>query len=322
MGGVESLIAELERAGHLDAARAAFLRRVARGELVSVRLELQLLLYAGVLLVTGGVGILVKRHYDDLGPAAIAAALGLAAAACLLWTWRKSPPFARGEVPSPHLAYDYVLLLGLLLLGSWLAYVEYNFTLLGEAWPWHLLLVSLLCLGSAYRFDSRTVLTLALTTFAAWRGVAVTSLAAWGRATDLVRWNALGCALLFLALGWLTSRWEIKAHFQEVCAHLGLLLLFGALLSGFFVTLRRWGAEEYLWAAALALAVAVTVRLALRRGRVSWFAYAVVAGWMGFLRLVPIFDLGTFGFNLVAASALGVILLILRVRKQMREEDR
>ncbi len=316
---LESLVDCLRQAGHLDDTRAGFLRRVVRGELVSVRLELQLLLYAGVLLLTGGVAILVRNHYDSLGPVTIATALLLGSAACLAWVWRVSPPFRREAVPSPNLAFDYVLLLGLLLFASWLAYAEYSFTLLGASWPWHLLIVSLIYLAAAYRFDSRMVVSLALTTFAAWRGLAVSFPARWlGHHTpEIIRYNALGCALLFIVAGWITWHTEIKAHFEEVYGHLGLLLLFGALLAGTF----QPGNAGYLWAALLGLAVWGAIVLSLRLGRVSWFAYAVVAAWFGFLRLTFewIGSFGIIGSQVIAGSALVVIVLIFKARRLMRE---
>ena len=44
----------------------------ASDELVSVRWELRTLLYLGVLLVTAGVGLLVKENFDRIGPVAVA----------------------------------------------------------------------------------------------------------------------------------------------------------------------------------------------------------------------------------------------------------
>ncbi len=320
-GNLESLVDCLRQAGHLDDTRAGFLRRVVRGELVSVRLELQLLLYAGVLLLTGGVAILVRNHYDSLGPVTIATALFLGAAACLAWVWRVSPLFRREAVPSPNLAFDYVLLLGLLLFASCLAYAEYNFTLLGASWPWHLLIVSLIYLAAAYRFDSRMVLSLALTTFAAWRGVAVSFPARWiDHGPEVIRYNALGCAFLFLGAGWATYRAGIKAHFEEVYGHIGLLLLFAALLSGTAGS-GPMTTAEYLWTALLALAVWGAIVLSLRLGRVSWFAYAVVAAWFGFLRLTFewIGSFGIIGSQVIGGSALVVIVLIFKARRLMRD---
>ena len=116
---------------------------------------------------------------------------------------RESPAFSWDEVELPHLALDYVLLLGALLAGADLAYAEAKFTPLGDAWPWHLLVVALFYAGLAFRYDSRVLLSLALSTFAAWRGVSAARLehALWMGGEDLVRVNAAGCGLLFLARG-------------------------------------------------------------------------------------------------------------------------
>ena len=62
----------------------------------------------------------------------------MASTACLAWVIRSAPPFSWGEVESPSVAFDYVLLLGLLLPASDLAYVEAQFTLLGPRWMHHL----------------------------------------------------------------------------------------------------------------------------------------------------------------------------------------
>ena len=69
---VAAAVGRLERAGVLSAGQAARLGRVARGELVSVRAELRLLHYAGVLVLMAGVGLLVQQNLDRIGPVAIA----------------------------------------------------------------------------------------------------------------------------------------------------------------------------------------------------------------------------------------------------------
>src|SRR4029077_10919013 len=117
-------IPKLVEAGALPPEAAPRLLRVARGELVSVHWELRALLYVGVLLIPGGVGLLVKENLDRIGPVAIAVGIGLAAAAALAWVIARAPPFSWGPSPSPHLAFDYMLLLGVLLAGAELAYVE------------------------------------------------------------------------------------------------------------------------------------------------------------------------------------------------------
>ncbi|HQR68363.1 MAG TPA: hypothetical protein PLB02_13320 [Thermoanaerobaculia bacterium] len=317
---VVEAVGALREKGILGDPPASHLLRAARGELVTVRLEIRALLYLGVLLVTTGIGLFLKENHDRIGPAAIASGLGLAAAGCFLFVVRRAAPFAWGRGPDPGVAFDYVLLLGLLLVASDLAYVEVQFRLFGPHWPYHLLLVSFLCLVAAFRWDSAVALGLALTSFAAWRGVSVNILRGVlgpGRPEE-TRWNAVVCGLVFVALGLALVRAGRKPHFEEVWLNFGLLLLLGGLLSGAFGERSLWGA----WLAALAVVSAVVVWRAFRAGKTLYFAEGVVAAWLGALRLLfEMFrglPLGLAFAFVVAASAAGVLALIVAAHRRMK----
>ena len=316
---VDAVVALREK-GVLGDPPASHFLRVARGDLVSVRLEIRTLLYLGVLLLTTGVGLFLKLNHDRIGPAVIAAGLGLAAAACFVQVFRRAAPFTWGRAADPGVAFDYVLLLGLLLVASDLAYVEVQFRVFGPDWPYHLLVVSLLCLVAAFRWDSAVALGLALTSFAAWRGVAVNVLRGAlgpGRPEE-TRWNAIVCGLLFVSLGVALVRVGKKPHFEEVWVNFGLLLLLGGLLSGVFGDPSHWG----LWLAALAAVSAVDVWRAFRAGKTLYFAEGVTAAYLGSLRLLfEAFRNLHFGSGfalVVAASAAGVLLLIVAAHRRMK----
>lgn len=310
-------IPKLVEAGSLPPEQAPFLLRVARRELVSVHWELRALLYLGVLLITGGVGLLIQQNLDRIGPAVIAVTLGLAAAAALAWVQKVAPPFSWGEVKAPNLVFDYILLLGVLLAASDLAYIEVQFTPLGAAWSWHLLIVSLFAALAAFRYDSPIVFTLALSTFAAWRGVSVARFGIdtlWG--SDSLRWNALGCGLLFAALGFLLKKTGRKAHFEPVAVQLGWLLTLWILgLMMFEDDSPAWGLV--LLATGLALAVG-----AYRVRRFPLFAYGVLAAYAALTMLAfrGIGDegavLGCFWFT---STPIVVIAGLILAQRRLRE---
>ena len=299
---------------------ASHLLRVARGDLVSVRLEIRALLYLGVLLLTTGVGLFLKMNHDRIGPAAIALGIGLLAAACFVQVVRRAAPFTWDRAPDPGVAFDYVLLLGLLLVASDLAYVEVQFRVFGPDWPYHLLAVGLLCLVAAFRWDSAVALGLALTSFAAWRGVAVNLLEGAlgpGRPEE-TRWNAIVCGFAFVALGLALVRAGKKPHFEEVWVNFGLLLLLGGLLSGAFQDGSLWGA----WLAALAVVSAIVIWRAFRAAKTLYFAEGVVAAYLGSLRLLfeafQTMHSGSAFSLVVAASAAGVLALIVGAHRRMK----
>jgi len=312
---VVSATLDLEKLGILDAARAARFGRVARGELVSVHADLRILLYAGVLVTMAGVSVLVAQNLDHLGPVAIAVGLGLAAAGCLAWVAARAAPFTWGEASAPHLALDYILLLGVLLTGATLAYVEANFTPLGSGWSWHLFLVAVLAGALAVRFDSRIVFSLSLSTFAAWRGVRTSLLdtALFGRSAAL-RLDAIACGVLFLALGVALVRWRRKPHFEPIAVHLGWLLLACALLSG----AGPDSAEELVYSLAVLAVGAGLAAGAFARRRFPLFVMGVLTAYAGtsllILRLRPGEVLGAFWFF---ASSVGLLVGLFLVHRRM-----
>ena len=315
-------IASLKAGDVLSAEQAAFFDRVARRGLVSVRFEIRTLLYVGVLLLTSGVGVLIALHQEEIGPPAIAAGIALAAAGSLIWVARRAAPFSWGEVPSPSVAFDYVLLLGLLLVAADLAYVEVQFTMLGPRWAYHLLIVGVLYLLAAYRWDSRTALGLALTTLAAWRGLSVSLVPAMigpGVAADL-RASAIALGAVYVGAAVLSVRLARKPHFEEVFASTGLLLLLDGLLSGVLDDRQAWSA----WLVAVLLTAGGVMAVAFRLGRSLYLAVALVAAYIALVRLL--FEPFRYGWHadsipLVLAALLGAagLAVIFWAHRRMRE---
>jgi hypothetical protein len=313
---VAEAIPELARAGVLDEKEARKLSRIASGALVSVHEELRILLYGGVLLVASGVGLLVHRNLERIGPGIVALAIGLAAASCFAWVAKHAPAFSRGETAKPHLAFDYILLLGALLAAADLAYVEVNFTPLGASWTWHLLIVAIVYAGLGFRYDSVTLFSLALTTFAAWRGLALATVARrLGFGFDeRAAVEAVVLGLAFVVLGTLLERAELKRHFEPAATHLGWLLVFVG------PVLRLDSGSALVWALALLVSGAGVAVLAYRAHRFWLLAMGVVAAHIGLSRFVveAVDDFKLFLLWLIV-SGLALVMGLGMVRRRGRE---
>jgi hypothetical protein len=315
---VAAAVERLARTGTLGTDQAVHLGRVARGELLSLRPELRALLYIGVLAITSGAGVLVAENLDRIGPVAIAAGLWGAATLALLWALRQAPPFSWGASESGYFAFDYALLLGVLLTGSALAYTEVTFTPLGDVWGLHLLAMSAFAGAVAVRGDSRVVFSIALTSLAAWRGVSAASLegAVWRGSAEaaLVRANALACGVLFVALGAAMVRTRRKPHFEPTATYLGFVLVLGALLSGVFGDDR---AAAYRVAGLVAGAGVAAA--AYRAGRFPLFGLGVVAAYAALsAAVVAGIDDALLGFLWFSATGIAVLAGLLVAHHAIR----
>ncbi len=298
--------------------KSRLLLRVARRELVSLHQEIRLLFYLGVLMTAAGAGLLVKESYQHIGPLAIACALGIGALACLAWTARNASRFTWGQASFSHPVFEYILLLGVLLAAADLAFVEVQFTPLGASWPFHLLIVAILMAVAAVRYDSRTLASLALSTFAAWRGVSVSLIEKplWHASTESVRWNAVACGILFLLMADYSIRRKRKPHFEPIAAHMGWLLILGALVSGGFEP----SPEGIIYIVALVLAGTALAWHAFRKRRFVLFSFGVFAMYIALTQLV---FKARLEFELemlwIAVTSLALIGLLRKAQRRMRD---
>lgn len=264
-----SLEPELERLradGAIDDETAAQLIAVERRAVVSIYPELRLLTWAGVMLISWGVGLYITRHLDDIGPLAIAAGIGIASIACYAWAfWKRSRQAA--------LVDDYVLLLAALLASADVGYIEYHYHLLGSSWPRHFLFLAVLHAVTAYFFQSRFVLSLSVAALAAWLGIERRSVDAIFDAPVETAGRAFVCAAIVMAWRFLDRAMRPGTTFSSLFDHSAANLAFwGALTLAVHKETRPIGCG-------ITLALAVASMLYGRRIREGTFIiYAWVYG--------------------------------------------
>lgn len=311
MHTLEPELRALHAAGLVDDATASRAIALDRREIFSVHGELRALLYAGVLLVTTGVGVLLARRLDQVGPLAIVLAVAALAAACYWIAARRR--LAGREL---GVAADYVLLLGVLLASADLAYAERQFGLLGPLWSWHLLLLAVAHAVTAYLYRSPLVLAAALTALAGWFGIGspFAGGAPFDRTAPELGASALACAALVYL--WRAADRRLRPE-----------TTFGAVFDQFAVNLAFWGALAWctvwpwlLGGIAIAAALAgIAIRAGLRSGRESLVVYGVVYAAIGVcIVLVPRLD----GATAVMSFVLVVIAVAATALWQLLRGDR
>ena len=260
--------------GVISAEQHAFLTGLSRGEPFSLFLELNVLLYAGILTFVAGLGWTVSTWSQQLGDVLVVTVLSVIFAACFWYCFSHARAWSAAEVPSPGLVFDYVLYLGSLTWSLELTYVETRLHLLSGEWDVYLLPTAILFFFLAYRFDNRFVLSLALTSLAGWFGLTISH---WPSHQDVAyRQYAILYSLFIVFAGAILQRRGWKMHFFGTYLNIVANVLFWALLSGVF---QRQG--KAVWFVALVAACGVCLAWGLPRRQFSFVAYAAVYGYVG-----------------------------------------
>ena len=291
--------------GAISPEQHAHLASLCRREPLSVFLELNVLLYAGVLAFVAGLGWTVTTWSQQLGDVLIVAVLSTILAACFWYCFSRAPAWSPAEAPAPSPIFDYVLYLGSLIWSVELAYVEKRFNVLSGRLDFDLLATAVLFFFLAYRFDNRFVLSLALSTLAGWFGLTISH---WPSHQDAAyrQYALLYCLLVGIA-GTLLQRRGLKPHFFGTYLNIVANVLFWALLSGVF---NRQGYG--LWLLALLIACGASLAWGLARRQFAFVAYAAVYGYVGvssmLLRGITD-DTAVLGYFVVTGVAMLVVLV-------------
>jgi hypothetical protein len=300
--------------GMISEAQHATLGALVRRERMSVYVELNALLYLGVLSLIAGLGWTFRDYVQNLGDAAILSILIVLVTASLGYCAVRGRPYSNGETESPSLIFDYVLYFGCLAFSLTLAFVETQFGVFG-GWDAHLLVASLLFGALAYRFDNRFVLSLALSTLAGYLGLTLSLFDAID--SGVLRASAIAYGGFLLGLGLLLHRLGIKRHFFDVYLQLGANAVLLATMSGVFET-PGWP----LYLGALLLLSAASIYLGVRYRRFAFVAYGTLYGYVG-LSVRLLYSLGSVTGALAYFAVTGtlvVLALVVVARRFGRDE--
>jgi hypothetical protein len=281
-----TIYARLERwkeQGAISPEQHAHLASLSRGEPFALFLELNVLLYAGVLAFVAGLGWTVATWSQQLGDVLVLTILTTILGACFWYCFSHGPAWSPAETPAPGAVFDYVVYLGSLVWCVELAYLEKRLHVLSGQWDLYLLATAGFFFFLAYRFDNRFVLSLALSSLAGWFGLTISH---WPSYQDAAyRQYALLYCVLVGGGGALLPRIGLKPHFFGTYLNIAANILFWALLSGVF---ERQGYG--LWLFALFIACGASLGWGLARRQFAFVAYAAVYGYVGissvFLRSV------------------------------------
>ncbi|UXP32500.1 DUF2157 domain-containing protein [Reichenbachiella agarivorans] len=290
-------------------------------KLVSLYYELRLVLYLGILLFTGGVGYIVYQNVGEIGHYAMMLLLAVAIGVGGYYIRQHARPYFSGEVKVEHIYFDYVLVLVALLIISLFTYVQVYFDLVWLLLKWTSVISGLLFAYMAYRYDSKIVLSLSITAWAAVFGLSVSPVD-WvnGEWVDTISIYTLALyfGLFLLVLGIVMEKMDIKKHFIFTYHNFALLLIYFAGLAMMF----DW--FESAWVAFVLLVFTVLVAWRSWNQRVFlFFLYSCFVGYiaLSFLIFTAGEEIWEFGFFYFPASCIAGVILLVKNRTHFSDDN-
>ena len=183
---------------------------------MSIHWELRTILYLGILLFTSGIGIFIYQNIDTIGHQAILGLILISIIVCFYYAYKHKLPYSNEQVKYDSPFFDYCVILGCLLFGVFIGYIQYQYSIFGLHYGIATLLTTVVFFVCAYYFDNRGVLSLGISGLAAWTGLTVTPtqlLEANDFSNSYIILTAILLGLVIAAFAHLSEVKNIKKHF-------------------------------------------------------------------------------------------------------------
>ncbi|MFD1257573.1 DUF2157 domain-containing protein [Mucilaginibacter terrae] len=294
--------------------------------LFSVHWEIKTIIYLGILLLTGGIGILVYKNIDTIGHQVILLFIALLSGGCISYCFKHKKPFSTAKVQTPNTFFDYVLLLGTISLVTFVGYIQYQYNVFGNNYGMATFIPMLALFYIAYSFDHVGILNMAIANLGVWMGVTVTPkqlLSAGNFNSQSIIGTYLSFGLLLLLFAWLSQKLIIKKHFKFSYQHYGIHVSFVSLLAGYFFNYES--AASMLWLLGLFVLATALYYDAFKEKSFYFLLLAVLYSYFAvsciLVRgLVALNDIGAYYllFMYFIGSAIGLIFLLIHLNKKIK----
>ncbi len=291
---------------------------------LSVHWDLRTLLYLGIVLLTSATGILIYRNINTIGHQAMLIIIALVCAACFAYCIKHSKRYSNNKTESPGIWFDYVLLLGCLLLLTFIGYIQFEYNVFGNRWGLALFLSTALLFIAAYYFDHIGVLSFAITNFAAWAGISITPMKILAQNNfneTRIIYTGLVLGVTFIGMSFMSQHKNIKAHFAFTYKNFGIHILFISLLALMFYFENFY----LLWFIVFAVVSFLSYKIAFKEHSFYFLVITLLYAYIGLsyviIELVSMAGISGeiyLGFIYFILSGIGLIRLFIHYNKILK----
>lgn len=287
--------------------------------LFSLRNEILAMFFIAVLFFTGGSSILIYKNINSIGHLAILATIFIAAILCFYFSFKQSPGFSAEEIIPVNQLYPYLVLSANLLTGVFIAYVHYQYSVFGTRYAIATLVPTLIYFFSAYCFDHKGVLALAISGLCAVAGFSTNPRALieidFSENTYL-SYSALGVGCVLMAWTFYAEQKKLKKHFSVTYHNFSLHIISIACISN--LTESYW----FLWVLPLGSVLYYFIKLAYKLKSYNFFIFSLLYTYIAFnillIRLINKINPGDLIIYLSPFYFIGSILFFIKRIKTFR----
>jgi hypothetical protein len=316
----EKILQNLQEKGIISSEQSKVISEYEMTKPFSLHYELRTLLYLGITLLTGGLGVLIYQNLDTIGHGVIVALIAIITLACFGFAFWKRERFTWEEVKNPHHFSDFVLLLGCTSFLILEGYLQFQYDLFGLKYGLVTFIPAILFFFCAYFFDHRGVLSMAITAFASWVGVNIAPFSVLEK-NDFSAPNFLITAiilgLVLSGLGLISEYKNLKKHFSFTYLLLGSNLTLIAALTGMF--------SHTNWFIYALISLFLCLGLFLYARKTQSYIFLLMGTIYGYIALTyMLFKLAEyahndfvymFGMYYFLLSGVGVIVFLMKIKK-------
>ncbi len=304
----------------------ARVKLVTEKKLHSLHWEIKTLLYLGVLLLSGGLGVLVYKNIDTIGHQAILLFIALVCGGSFFYCTKNKLSFSNGKVNAPNSFFDYVLLLGCSSFIIFVAYLQYQYNVFGNRYGAATFFPMLVLFFSAYYFDHIGILCMAITNLGTWLGLTITPLHILNSNdfdNSRIIFTGLLLGTLLLSTGWITYHRNIKKHFEFSYTNFGVHVL----LISCFAGMVHFSIIYLLWFLLLTGICYFFYRKALQEKSfyflliITLYAYTTLSYvFIDLISRIGGFGLGDvyLSFLYFIISAIGMVMFLIKTNKKFK----
>lgn len=291
----------------------------------SLNAELKLFLYLSVVLFTSGIGILIYDNIDTVGHSILISLVLIATGMCYYFCFKKAPKFQKEQTHFESPVMDYIVLTANLLTCIFISYMQLQHNTFGTNYGLATIIPTTIGLFSAYYFDNKNVLSLAITGLAAYIGLTVTPQSLLQNNfydTASLSYAAIGLGSVLIAWNYYCSKINLKTHFSFI------ILTFALHLIGISCLNNLINNDYYLlFTIFLIASTYYFYRCSYQIKSVSMFSFTVLYGFIGlnisFFKIIDSIRLNDFFEFLIVLSpfySIGFIYLFVQMIKKFNSE--